>query len=164
MSEIGAALDRGDPRILHADVLSKYQEGAGFLAEQVRAALESKGPDVSHVVIVLSAPWDFPKDEGVPVVQAALPPQSRVFYVRCDTAGYTRYTPLPSDDLKLRSASNWWTGPIPDMRPGLVHINADNSDSLAGYSQVAARSHFRCVSSAEFRRALGEIIREISQI
>jgi hypothetical protein len=165
MSEIGTVLDRGDPRIVHADVLSKYQEGAGFLVEQVRAALESKGPDVSHVVIVLSAPWDFPKDEGVPAVQAALPPQSRVFYVRCDSAGYTRYIPPPQETLKMRNAPRSGPGSgETDTVPNLVHVGPDNSDSLAGILKLLPARIFDVSTPAEFRRALGDIIREIGQL
>ncbi len=165
MRQVGAALDRGDPRIVHADVLSKYQEGAQFLTEQVRAALDSKGADVSHVVVVLSAPWNFPKDEGAPAVQAAWPPQSRVFYIRCDSPGYNRYTPPPPDDMRLRGGITGNRTPgDPATSPNLVRISPDNTDSLAGTLKLPPARIFDVSTPAEFRRALGEMMREISLI
>ncbi len=164
MHRVGAVLGNRDPRVVHADVLSKYQEGAQFLVEQVRSALERKETEEARVVIVLSAPWDFPKDPEVPVVQAELAPHSRVFYVRCDAAGYIRYTPPATETLNTRTSRPGPPASQPDMSPNLTRIGPDNSDSLARTLKLLPSRIIDVATPTDFRRALADIVREISQL
>ena len=150
---VSAALGWHDPRVIHADLLSKFKEGAQFFVAQIDGLLSTGEPNVDHAVIVLAAPWQFPK-EGVATAKPA--PGSRVFFIHCDLPG--RY--------ESSSASHTQSPPLPDGVPSLPssigYMRYDNADSLASTLAPLHPHEFHAITALEFRRALGAILHEIA--
>jgi hypothetical protein len=150
-----------DPLKIDARSLGNSKEEAQFFVSEIRTRLERPIPEARRVLIVLSAPLKFPRGEDLRPIQTAPPPGTQVFYVRCKTLGLQSFMPppqLPSPGGATPPAISPPTGPDPFKE---YYVN--NSDSLEQTLKPLHPRVFDVTTAMEFRRALAEIIRDISE-
>jgi hypothetical protein len=154
---LGPALRENDPYKIDAHALENRNENAQFFVSEIGKRLENT-TDAEPVIIVLSAPLEFPKGEDLRPIQAP-PPGSRVFYIRCNSPVYAPAVVPP----QLPSP-----GPVaPPILPSSPSVRmehyANNSDSLAGTLKPLHPRLFDVTTPTEFRNALAAIMTDISQ-
>ncbi len=148
---IGPALRENDPGKIDIH-WSKITEDAQFFISEIRKRLVGSEPQ--RVMIVLSAPLDFPKGEDLTPIQTSPQPGNQVFYIRCNSPLYPSAGLSPGPAFEPALPAN----PAPHMAR---YVN--NSDSLERTLKPLHPRLFDVTTAAEFRSALAAIMNEISQ-
>ena len=156
---LGPALRENDPYKIDARSLEDHQQNAQFFVAEVARRLEVADSEPAPVMIVLSAPLEFPKDEDLRPIQALPAPGSRVYYIRCNSPVLPAFGPAPQfPSPGSPNPPQFPSGPLPSVE----HI-ANNSDFLAGTLKPLHPRLFDVTTPLEFRNALAAIMSEVSQ-
>jgi hypothetical protein len=164
-----AALGETNPNLIDVHALENHEQNAQFFVSEVRKRLEGTetngdvplglSTEPARVLIVLSGPMAFPKGQDLHPIEATPEPGSHVFYIRF----YPLFTggrgPGP-----LVAAGPRGRGVPPPIAPVDRGRSAAMDDSLEGTLKPLAPRVFNVSSPIEFRKALGAILNEISQL
>jgi hypothetical protein len=148
-----------DRRTINARGMEGYKDDAQFFVSQVRKRLESGAPSAEPAtLIVISAPLAFKKEVDLTPIQTTGPPGSRVFYIRCKSVSFSAAGP----PMSIPSPAEWSAPSLSHdpPRPRVPYTN--NSDSLVGMLKPIQPQVFDVTTAADFRNALGTILREIA--
>jgi len=159
LRRIGSSMAINDRFKINARGMEGYKDDAQFFVSEVRKRLENGGPDADPVLIVVSAPLTFRKEVDLAPIQTTAPTGTRVFYIRCESVSFTFSAPPP----QLPSPGPVFVppmaaGPTP---PRIPYTN--NADSLVGMLKPLQPRVFDVTTAADFRSALGTILREIAE-
>lgn len=144
---VRAAVRENEPLKIDAQSLSDYKDNAQFFVSEIRRRLEKRGPEAEHVLIVMSAPRTFPQGEDLTRIQATPQPGGHIFYIRCRPVFYA-----------FQLASMGFS-----VHPRALRSDP-NADSLEQTLKPLNPRLFDVTTPAQFRRALGTIMSEISQL
>jgi hypothetical protein len=163
------ALGETNPNLIDVHALENHEQNAQFFVSEVRKRLEGTetngdvplglSAEPARVLIVLSGPMAFPKGQDLHPIEAKPEPGSHVFYIRFypPIAGGRGPATLVREGPRSRGAKPPPT-PIGSRPPSAT------DDSLEGTLKPLAPKVFNVSSPIEFRRALGSIMTEISQL
>lgn len=157
---IGPALRENDPYKIDARSLEEHQQNAQFFISEIGKRLEITDNETAPVMIILSAPLEFPKDEDLRPIPAIPAVGGRVYYIRCNSRVFSAFLPpaqLPSPGA-IPLPPQFPSGPPPSFE----HV-ANNSDSLAGTLKPLHPRLFDVTTPIEFRSALAAIMNDISK-
>ena len=142
--------------MVDAHALDIDAEGAQFFVSEIRKRVELATPEAQHVLIILSDRKSSPKRENFEPIQAAPAPGTRVFYVRCDPSP-SYWSPDAQGATILMGLNGIMIAPPPVPPP------AHRPDSLERTLDPLHPRLFDVTTPIEFRRALAEIMSDISQ-
>lgn len=152
---------RNTRRVVDVRALENGNEAAQFFVSQIRKLVEAPISQQQRVLIILSAPTKFPKDADLSPIQLKRPASTHVFYIRCNTI---HGGPGPSGFF-MPSGPSGESIPIPSLPPPALpapHHVPSNSDSLERTLKPLDPELFDVWTAIQFRRALGAIMKEIS--
>lgn len=157
LRRLRVAMSKNDPYKIDVHALEGYREDAQFFVSEIRKRLEStESPEAERVLIVLSAPLVYPKEEDLRPIEAT--PGSRVFYVRCNPPLNAFFPPNLYGGPELGGAPpGSLTPPFP------VPPASNRADSLARTLAPLHPRLYDVTTPLEFRHTLAAIMREISQ-
>ncbi len=158
-------LPNGSRYSVNAHAFDIDAEGARFFLSEIRKRLELATPQARHVLIILSDRKSSPKGEELDPIQAAPAPGALVFYVRCSLPPFdwlrARRGNFPTVAAEIPVPPNAGVSgtvyqipwPAPPPRPDSLERTLD-----------PLHPHLLDVTTPlEFRHALAEIMKEISQ-
>jgi hypothetical protein len=142
--------------------LEREAGGAQFFVSEVRKILERAIPEPEHVLIVLTDPKKFPKGEDLRPIEMKLPPGTHIFYVRSD---YPQHWLGPSPISSPPPGPQDWSTPpeLPSGRAAPARHEPGNFDSLERTLEPLHPKAFHVTTAIQFRKALAEIMSEISR-
>ncbi len=160
------ALGETNPNLIDVHALENHEQNAQFFVSEVRKRLEGTetngdvplglSADPARVLIVLSGPMAFPKGQDLHPIEAKPEPGSHVFYIR--------FYPAVPAGRRAAPVSGIPVGRLPSTIPSDARRYPVLEDSLEGTLKPLAPKVFNVSSPIEFRRALGSIMTEISQL
>lgn len=143
--------------MVDAHALDEDRQDAQFFVSAVAQRLKPAG-----IVIILSEPRTFPKNEDLRPIEAAIPSGAHVFYLRSN--------PVPNSWLMQRGIGRGSTVTVPMVRTldNSIHMPAPppperTADSMERLFAPLHPRLFDVSTAAEFRRALAEIIAALAQ-
>lgn len=158
-----AMLTEKNPNVIDVHALEKHEQNAQFFVSEVRKRLEGTetNGDVplgieaepARVLIVLSGPMTFAKGQDLRPIEATPEPGSHVYYIRLYPSFSSGRGPVPVAPPPA--------GVLPPLPSGR---SIPMEDSLGGTLKPLAPRIFNVTTPMEFRKALGTIMSEISQI
>jgi len=144
---VRAAWRDNKPLEIDAQSLAHYKDDAQFFLSEIGQRLEPQNTGAERVLIVMSAPQTFPQGEDLTPIRAAPQPGSRVFYIRCRRVVYAFQFPSMGFSARPR------------------RLRSDpNADSLEQTLRPLHPRLFDVTTPTQFRKALGAILSEVSQI
>lgn len=162
----------GFPRIqrliIDAPLLEMDKAVGEFFVAQIGNLLNAPAGEAKHVVVILSEPIKLAKDEEhLHAIDVQASPELLVFYIRCDHALPDASYPPPSFPSTVPAGS---PGAIPDLSRQPVMRSwkplprfLGNADSLEGTLKPLHPKVFDVTTPIEFRHALAEIARDVSE-
>lgn len=157
-----AMLTEKNPNVIDVHELEKHEQNAQFFVSEVRKRLEGTetNGDVplgieaepARVLIVLSGPMTFAKGQDLRPIEATPEPGSHVYYIRLYPSFSGGRGPVPAAPP---------AGVLPPLPPSR---SIPMEDSLGGTLKPLAPRIFNVTTPMEFRKALGTIMSDISQI
>ncbi len=144
---VRAALRENDPLVIDAQSLTNYKDDAQFFVSEIRRRLQEQDSEIERALIILTPPLTFPQGEDLTPIRATPQPRSHVFYIRCRWLVYAYRLPVVGFGA----------------RPRLLRSDP-NADSLERTLKPLNPRLFDVTTPIQFRRTLGEIMREISQL
>jgi hypothetical protein len=141
--------------------LADRQHNAAFFLKEVARGCASEEPLAARAVIVLSGPMIFDADQDLQGVELRGSPNARVFYIRLQSADPAR--PIFAPDQRRRRTFGGYPG-RPPVPPGVEPAVAPQADQLEPMLRPLDPRLFDVSNAEQFRKALGTIMNEISNL
>jgi len=152
-SKLGPALTQAGPNKIDIHELENRRQNAQFFVAQVSRRIES---DPLPILIILSGPMAFPSGEDLHPIELAGKPNAQVFYFRYHSLPERiPLNPFEQDQRRGRRSPMSQPGRGPLLEP---------DDSLARTLKPLQPHLFDVYTPAEFRKALANMLDEISRL
>jgi len=159
-AKLGLALQQSGPNVIDVHSLEKRKQDAQFFLTQVRKRIgaDDRNPAPGSplpILIVLSAPMAFGSGEDLHPIELGSRPEAEVFYIR--------YHPAPVRPVYDPYGGGRRGRRMPMGQPGRERAGREPVDSLEQTLKGLKPHLFDVSTPEEFRKALGQLLGEISQ-
>ena len=159
--KLWAGFPRIQRLIIDAPLLEMDKAIGEFFVAQIGNLRNARVGEGKHVVVILSDPVKLAKGEDPRPIDVQASPQLFVFYIRCDHMTPSASFPPPSFPSTIPAATSFPKPPVMRSWTPLSRF-LSNADSLETTLKPLHPKVFDVTTPIEFRHALAEIVREIS--